>query len=90
MPLICIQDLFLVKVTESVIDQTCPAYAGKSKDLWISPEEAMRLLRISSVTTLLKYKDTGKVRAARLSLKHILYDSNSILQFLDDQALNRF
>ncbi|WP_339790933.1 helix-turn-helix domain-containing protein [uncultured Imperialibacter sp.] len=90
MPLICIQDLFLVKLTEQVIDQTCPTYKGKPKDLWVSPEEAMRLLRISSVTTLLKYKDTGKIRAARLSLKHILYDSNSILQFLDDQALNRF
>lgn len=79
-----------MKVTEQVIDQTCQSFGGKPKDEWISTQEAMDKLRISSPTTLLKYKDTGKISAAPLSPKHILYDSSSIDDFLNNNRLDRF
>jgi hypothetical protein len=90
MPLICINDEFFIKMTETVIDTTCPTYHKKPKDNWISTTEAMEKLRITSPTTLNKYKDTGKISASPLSPRHILYDASSIDEFLDNNRLEKF
>lgn len=57
---------------------------------WITDEEAMQLLNIRSKTTLQSYRDNGKVRFTQPSRKVILYDRHSIMQFLDDQAKDKF
>lgn len=59
-------------------------------DKWIDASEAMRLLRISSVTTLQKFRDEGAIRFTQPSKKIILYDRQSILEFLDKNARNPF
>lgn len=59
-------------------------------DKWISDKEAMQLLRISSTTTLQKYRDEGRIRFSQPSRKVILYDRDSILQFLEQHAKDTF
>ncbi len=59
-------------------------------DKWIDASEAMHLLRISSVTTLQKFRDEGSIRFTQPSKKIILYDRESILEFLDKNARNPF
>ena len=63
---------------------------AKQRDKWIDGEEAMRLLRISSKTTLQKLRDEGKIRYSQPEKKIILYDSDSIDAWLEKHAKNTF
>ena len=55
-------------------------------DNWIDEHEAMKLLRITSKTTLQKYRDERRIRFSALSRKVIVYDRESILDYIDKQA----
>ena len=61
-----------------------------TEDRWISGEEAMRKLKISSKTTLQKYRDEGKIRYTHPAPKIILYDVQSIYQFLENNVKETF
>ena len=61
-----------------------------SHDKWISDEEAMTLLRIRSRTTLQKLRDQGVIRFSQPTRKIILYDRDSILEFLDQNSKDPF
>lgn len=52
---------------------------------WIDEKEAMGMLRIKSKTTLLKYKALDYIEYRKLSSKHILYNRQSILDFIEKQ-----
>lgn len=52
-------------------------------DKWIDGDEAMRLLRIKSLTTLQKYRDEGKIEFSQPSKKVILYNRFSIEEFIE-------
>lgn len=60
------------------------------QDPWISAEEAMRLLRISSRTTLKKFCDEGAIKYSNLTSKLILYNRDSILNFIENQSNKPF
>lgn len=62
----------------------------KEKKEWLSPEEAMDALGISSTTTLQRYRDEGKIRYTQPSKKVIRYDAQSIDDFLTSKAKNTF
>lgn len=55
---------------------------GVEQDKWVDDEEAMKILKISSKTTLKRYRDQGNVRYAQIGRKVILYDRDSILNFM--------
>ena len=59
-------------------------------DKWINQPEAMKLLRIKSKTTLQKLRDEGSIRFAQPSKKMILYDRDSIMDYLDKNAKETF
>lgn len=61
-----------------------------SRDKWISGDEAMQMLRISSRTTLQKMRDNGDIRFTQPERKIILYDSDSILEYLEKHAKDTF
>ena len=57
-------------------------------DHWIDEHEAMQLLRITSKTSLQKYRDERRIRFSALSRKVIVYDRQSILDYIENQAKN--
>ncbi len=59
-------------------------------DKWISDEEAMKLLRVTSRTTMQKLRDSGAIRYSQPTRKLILYDWDSILEYLEAHAKNTF
>ena len=59
-------------------------------DKWISTEEAMQKLRISSKTTLQKLRDEGKIRFSQPEKKHIVYDVDSINDCFEKNAKEPF
>ena len=89
MNVITIEETAFYTLLEQVISKV-GGITGKVQDKWISGEEAMNMLRITSKTTLQKYRDKGKIRYSQPEKKHILYDRNSIETFLDKNSKDIF
>lgn len=89
MEVICLEDEAFYALIETVL---CRIKAQNSiqEDKWISDEEAMRKLRITSKTTLQKLRDEEKIRFSQPAKKIILYDSDSINDYLEKHANNTF
>lgn len=62
----------------------------KTLDKWVSREEAMRLLGITSPTTLQKHRDEGNIRFTQPQKRVILYDRESIEHYLEKNAKDTF
>jgi biotin operon repressor len=89
MNVICLEDAAFYALLDKVIGHIQEKYNAKT-DEWISGEEAMKKLRISSKTTLQKLRDEGKIRFSQRGKKMILYDLNSINEYLNKHAKNTF
>lgn len=61
-----------------------------TEDRWIPGAEVMKLLNISSKTTLQKLRDSGVIRFSQPEKKIILYDRQSILEYLDKNSKQTF
>lgn len=89
MEVICIEEkafyLLLEKVLEHVKEKT-----GAKESKWISATEAMQKLTITSKTTLRQFRNEGRIRFTQPKKKAYLYDSQSIEEYLEKKARNRF
>lgn len=89
MEVICLQDEAFYALVEQVV-QRIKEQNNVKQDKWISSEEAMQMLRISSKTTLQKLRDEGKIRFTQPEKKIILYDVDSINEYLEKHAHDTF
>lgn len=89
MEVICLEDAALYALVEQVVARL-KKEQGIEQDKWISDEEAMKLLNITSKTTLQKFRDEGKIRFSQPQKKIILYDRQSIDEFLEKHAREPF
>ena len=89
MEVICLEEKAFYELFDKVV-----AYIGDKHQVqparWIDGDEAMNLLKISSKTTLQKLRDTGKIRFSRPQPRIILYDRESINDYLNDNAFETF
>ncbi len=89
MNVICLEDEAFYSLIESVIHRIKSALPDP-EDKWVSGDEAMKLLRITSKTTLQKLRDEGKIRFSHPEKKHIVYDRESINAYLEKHAKDTF
>lgn len=89
MEVICLEDRAFYALVEEVI-QRIKETQKIDRDRWVSGEEAMRLLRISSKTTLQKLRDEGKIRFSHPQPKVIVYDTDSLYAYLEKHAKEMF
>ncbi len=82
MKVICLQSEALFMLVDEVVEHVKAKHNVK-EDKWISPDEAMRLLNISSDTTLQKLRDNLEIEFSQPSRKIILYDRDSIYAYLE-------
>jgi len=85
MEVICLEDSAFYALIDKVINRI-KEKSQTPEDKWISGEEAMKKLRITSKTTLQKFRDEGKIRFSQPERKIILYDSDSISEFLEKHS----
>lgn len=57
-------------------------------DPWVSADEAMKILNISSQTTLKKFCDQDWIRVSKITEKLVLYHRPSILDFIEKHINN--
>jgi hypothetical protein len=89
MEVICLEDAAFYSLVEQVVKRLKDKTA-KQEDRWISGEEAMQKLRITSKTTLQKMRDEGKIRFSQPEKKIILYDLQSIYDYLNSHSRETF
>jgi len=89
MQVICLQDEAFYTLVERVVERM-KEKQNKTADKWIGGEEAMKILRITSKTTLQKLRDEGKIRFSQPEKKIILYDTESIEEYLNKNARETF
>ncbi|MET3537674.1 helix-turn-helix domain-containing protein [Chryseobacterium limigenitum] len=74
-----------------IIKQLKPLLSEKTTPKkWLTLKEAKTLLGIKSSTTILKLKNEGKLRYCNLTSKKILYDYDSIMEYLKSNAEDTF
>ncbi len=82
MNIITLEERAFYELVEQVVERIQKKHTI-TEDKWISGEEAMRKLRINSKTTLQKMRDEGVIRFSQPEKKIILYDTDSINQYLN-------
>lgn len=87
--IICLESQAFYELIEEVVYRM-KEQQNIQHDKWISDKEAMNILRISSKTTLQKLRDKGNIRFSQPNRKLILYDRNSILEYLETNAKDTF
>ena len=87
---ICLESSAFYALIEEVVERLAEKHHVQLLDKWISDEEAMHVLRISSRTTLQKLRDDGAIRFTQPSRKLILYDRDSLMEYLEAHAKDTF
>jgi hypothetical protein len=87
--IICVESEAFYKLLEEVL-RHFKNNEPKTSDKWISGVEAMKMLRIKSKATLQKMRDEGRIRFTQPEKKLLLYDSESIRDYLDDFVYEPF
>ena len=89
MNVICLEDAALYVLVDQVAAKLREKYSAE-KVKWISDDKAMEALNIKSRTTLQKLRDEGNIRFSQPQKKIILYDRQSIDEYLDKNAHQTF
>ncbi len=89
MEVICLETEAFYKLIDEVIDRL-EARKPNTPNKWIGTMEAMEMLKVTSKTTLQKYRDQGDIRFTQPSRKIILYDRDSIKEFLERNSKDTY
>ena len=89
MEVVCLQEEAFYALFDKVVEHV-EAKLKDKPDKWIDGEEAMRELRIKSTTTLQKLRDLGKIRFSQPQKKIILYDRDSIMEYIEQHTRETF
>jgi len=87
--IICLESEAFFNLIDRVIERV-KLSEPKPGDKWISGPEAMRMMRIKSKATLQKMRDEGRIRFSQPEKKIILYDADSIRDYLEDFVYEPF
>ncbi|WP_075342496.1 helix-turn-helix domain-containing protein [Tenacibaculum agarivorans] len=90
MEVICLEDKAFYALIDEVVERIQEQNPDHKLDKWISGGEAMHMLRISSKTTLANLRNEGKIRYSQPQKKIILYDRESIEEYLEKHAQDTF
>jgi hypothetical protein len=89
MEVICLQDEAFYQLVEDVVERL-KEKKNITQDKWVSPERAMEVLNIKSKTTLQKLRDAGSITFTQPQKKIILYDYDSVMNYLNSHTKKSF
>lgn len=88
MKVICLQSEALYQLVDDVVERMMEQ--REEKPQWLSGEETMNILKITSKTTLQKLKNEGHIKYSQPMKKLVLYDRQSILDYLEKHSHEPF
>ena len=91
MKVICLETKAFYELVDQVVNRMQEKQSqGQKQDKWVGETEAMQMLRISSKTTIAKLRNNGDIRFSQPRKKIILYDTDSINEYLDKHSKDTF
>lgn len=90
MQVVCLQEEAFYKLFDKVVKHLEEKQKKEKPFKWIDGDEAMSLLNIASKTTLQKLRDEGKIRFSQPQKRIILYDRDSIADYLELHVRDTF
>lgn len=87
--IVCLESPAFYALIDEVVERINITHSLPEKK-WIQGDEAMELLGISSKTTLQKMRDEGKIRFTHPEKRIILYDKESINDYLEKHSRDTF
>ncbi|WP_422004065.1 helix-turn-helix domain-containing protein [Roseivirga pacifica] len=88
MEVICLEEEAFFELVERVLERL--NVNNQEPQKWVDQTEAMKLLNIKSQTTLQEYRNNGEIRYTQPRKRVILYDRDSINEFLEKHSKNTF
>jgi hypothetical protein len=79
-PIICLES----ETFKALVKELAKEIREEDLDPWITTDEAMRLLRTDSPTTLLKYRKEGKIDYRKVTSRNVVYRRRSVLDFIEN------
>lgn len=89
MEVICLEEPAFYQLVEKVVARLKDENNVREEP-WLSTDEAMEKLKISSKTTLIKIRDAGRLRFVYASPRVILYETASINEYLKNKSHDTF
>ena len=89
MEIICLESDAFYALVEEVVSRIREKDDIKT-DKWIQADEVMELLGIKSKSTLQVIRDEGEIRFSQPHKRLILYDRESVLEYLESHAKKTF
>lgn len=89
MKVICLQEEALYELIDEVVEHI-KEKNNITQDPWVSSERAMELLNVKSKTTMQKLRDKGQILYSQPQKKIILYNYDSIMEYLTKHQRNTF
>ena len=86
---ICLESEAFEKLLATVAEHLREKY-GHTQEEWLPEAEAMRLLNVSSKTTMSKWRSEGKLLYSQPAHKILLYSRSSILEFIEANSKHTF
>lgn len=90
MKVICIQKKAFYTLLDRVFKHIDSRIEQRNPTKWISSEEVMEILNIKSRTTLQKMRNHGEIRFSQPSKKVILYDRDSLDDYISKYVFETF
>lgn len=88
MEVICLETEAFYTLIEKVVIRIESSRIEKPK--WIKLDECMSILGVKSKTTIQKLRDTGEIRFSQQNRRIILYDRDSLDEYLERNAKSTF
>lgn len=85
MEVICLESEALYGLVEKVVERIKEKNNIKH-DKWVDTQTAMQILQVKSKTTLQTLRNSGKIRYTQPQKKIILYDRDSLNEYLDNHT----
>lgn len=86
MEVICFEDKAFFALIEKLYSRLKEQDTKPEEPKWISADKALELLDVTHKTTLLRLRNEGKIRFTQPKKKIILYDRDSINEYLEDNS----
>lgn len=89
MNVICLEDEALYKLMDDLFERLSEKYSSQP-DKWVDTDEAMNILKIKSKTTLQNLRNEGRIRYSQPQPRIIVYDRDSLNDYLENHAKDTF
>lgn len=89
MEVICFEDATFYALVDEVVSRLKEKH-GPEQIKWIKEDQAMILLNVKAKSTMQQLRDNGKIRFSQPQKKIILYDRDSISDYLEKHAKDTF